>query len=78
MLGKCYSEDPAKVDSFKSLFKKLRTWHMDADSLLPALIAHELIKETQHKEQLETGWDGGTHLASKHVHTQASLRQSFR
>ena len=61
MPGKCYSEDPAKVDSFKSLFKKLRIWHMDADPLLAALIAHEFIKEIEHKEQLETGgWDVGT------------------
>ncbi|MBY5594272.1 hypothetical protein HFO42_07440 [Rhizobium leguminosarum] len=48
-------EDPAKVDSFKLLCKKLRTRHLDADPLLAALIARGLIKESQQKGQWETG-----------------------
>ncbi|HLP66408.1 MAG TPA: hypothetical protein VK181_02695 [Rhizobium sp.] len=48
-------ENPAKVDSFKSLCKKLRTRHLDADPLLAALIARGLIKESQQKGQWETG-----------------------
>ncbi|MCM2475676.1 hypothetical protein HGO38_19560 [Rhizobium sp. CG5] len=53
-------EDPGKIDSFKSLCKKLRTRHLDADPMLAELITRGLIKESKQKGQWQTGdwmWD---------------------
>ncbi|MGO4316567.1 hypothetical protein [Agrobacterium tumefaciens] len=48
-------EDPAKLDSYKLLCKKLRSRHLDADPLLAYLVASGLIKESKQKGQWETG-----------------------
>lgn len=48
-------EDPVAVDSYKSLCKKLRSRHLDADPMLAELIRRGLIKESKQKGQWQTG-----------------------
>lgn len=50
-------EDPARVDSFTLLCKKLRSRHIGSDTLLDTLIAKGLISESKQKGQWESaGW----------------------